>query len=376
MTAITDESPAKPSVAGSELASRIPQAVTLRRWSQPPLLPSQRFSPDVDGSFKSIRAIIRAAAPVLSECPGAIVLASGPTFAEFVAAYHLHTLFGSPYALDYRDEWTECPFDFVGRGLTDRLWERRCLTHATAVVFTTLSMQRHYLATFPRLQATKTVTIRNGWEDIAGSEAPPEAQHAGTDRARMTLGFFGTLGEHFGFDEFACTLAKALAMDPTLSAAVDVELFGSISSENLDAIQAHDLSPNVHFLGQLPHPLARARMTQCTALLLLNGPRVHRYIPGKTYDYIASRRPVLLYGAGGELEAILRQQPGVIITQRGDASGLAAALQNIISGAPLANLEHARQESQEYAYSLHRSHRNQEWLTLFEALLNDRSRTC
>ena len=35
-----------------------------------------------------------------------------------------------PFALDYRDEWSESPFDFVHKGNADRFWESRTLTNA------------------------------------------------------------------------------------------------------------------------------------------------------------------------------------------------------------------------------------------------------
>ena len=68
-----------------------------------------------------------------------IVVASSPTFSGFVAGYFISRRLKCPLVLDYRDEWSENPFQFVRKTAFGRAWEKRCLRHATKVIFTTES---------------------------------------------------------------------------------------------------------------------------------------------------------------------------------------------------------------------------------------------
>lgn len=68
-----------------------------------------------------------------------IVVASSPTFSGFVAGYFISPRLKCPLVLDYRDEWSENPVQFVRKTAFGRAWEKRCLRHATKVIFTTES---------------------------------------------------------------------------------------------------------------------------------------------------------------------------------------------------------------------------------------------
>lgn len=364
VTAVTDEAPANPPAAGIELESRIPSRVSMLRWPRPTSRPLARFSPGVDGGFTAIAAIVQNVSPLLAAHPGSILLASGPTFSEFVAANRLHRMYGTPYVLDYRDEWTECPFDFVERGLLDRFWEERCLAHASHVVFATESLRKHYLSAFPVLKRERTSTIRNGW-DVTLPVAI-QADSVVGNSSPATLGYFGTVASHSEFGEFATTLAAALRLDPQLRQRIRVDLYGRVSERDLDSTRQHGLEDTVHVHGLLAQPVALERMAASSALLLLNSEALHRAIPGKTFDYIGSRRPLLLYGEGGEQEALLRPLSGVAIVPRGNARELAAALRSIVSGEVESEIQ---RDGSDYVNSLQRSHRNDEWIALLESQL-------
>ena len=67
-------------------------------------------------------------------------------------------------------------------------------------------------------------------------------------------------------------------------------------------------------------------MRKARALLIINEPDLSRYIPGKLFDYIASRTPVLVYGDGGEVARIVRELGAGFVVQTDDVTALAQAL--------------------------------------------------
>lgn len=253
---------------------------------------------------------------------------------------------------------------FVERGPGDRFWERRVLSGASAVVFATEGMRRHYAETFPGLaKSGSLVTIRNGWEATDGFEPSLPAL---PDPARpLNLAFIGWLGEHWDFPEFASTLSTAMARTAIRTDQIRLALYGIVSAENRTAIEGFEHPGVFRLEGLVPHHRAQAAMMEANALLLLNSPRLTRVLPGKIYEYIAARRPILLYGTGGEMESLLRQIPGVLVVPRGRPEELAAAIQQLRSGAPAAAIASV---SGDYTLTHHRRNRDREWVALLDTL--------
>ncbi len=370
VSVVTNEPHGSLSDAGFELAAKMPEQAKLYRWRAGDEDRNHfwNISPGVSGGFSSIRRIVDEASLLLTASPEAVIVASGPTYAEFIAAYVLARKFGVPYVLDYRDEWTGSDFGFVERGHTDRFWERRCCADAARIVFATDGIRRHHHhATFPNLRTTLSTTIRNGWDTLPAVDSTLADTTETSSVRDLVVGYFGFILPEMEFGEFARTLSIALTRDPVLAARFSLNIYGRMIPHDIAVARAlMSDDEQFHFGGLVPQSIAVAKMAQCSALLLLNSPATHLAIPGKTYDYIASRRPVLLYGEGGETDEILRPLGGVVRVPRGDPAALAVALHEILAG-------HAERQAVQsgpaYANSLRRSERNAEWLEVLESLL-------
>ncbi|HEY2895853.1 MAG TPA: glycosyltransferase, partial [Gemmatimonadaceae bacterium] len=160
-----DEPEAEPeNRPGNELLSRVPSLVTIHAIPTSSREPSYRFFPRIDGGFTNALAHAAYAIDALRTDPPDVVLASGPPFFTFVAARFVARHFDVPFVLDYRDEWTECPFEFVTKNSGDLSWERRCLAEADAVLFATESFLHHQLSVFPELDRQRAHVVPNGWD--------------------------------------------------------------------------------------------------------------------------------------------------------------------------------------------------------------------
>lgn len=331
VTAFSQPPVSTPTPAGLELRNRFPPDVRLISWQWSTLDVSYRLTPILDGGFTTIGQIIATARAALGDSPPSMVLATGPSFAEFVGAMALAHHWRVPFVLDYRDEWSESPFVFVHHGHSDRFWETRVIERAALVTFTTEAQREHQLKAFPGLRRERTAVVANGWDERASEAGSVQPARRAADRA--IVGYLGSLGQHCDLPEFLATLRVALKGNPELARRIGFDFIGLKSDTEGRLLNAFETPGVLRDLPQVPLSAAQAVMRGCDALLLFNPPLLARYIPGKTYEYIAAGSRILLYGEGGELEPLLTSYPAALRVRRGDARGLAEALETIAARA-------------------------------------------
>jgi glycosyltransferase involved in cell wall biosynthesis len=312
---------------GEELLSQVPAEARLHVFPASSRQPSYKLFPRVDGGFPNALEYARRAINLLATDPPDLVIASGPPFFTFVSALFVARHFGAALVLDYRDEWSECPFDFVHRDGHDRAWEQRCLTNADVVLFTTESHLRHQLATFPELAPQKAHVVPNGWEpdDFAewGYEPPPAAP----DEARpLCLAHVGTSAAHSSPQDFLDTLQQLLTDEPELVPQIRVQFIGRRSPSADRAIRNFGFPNVLEIIEHVGKREANRRMQKSDALLLIASKDLERYLPGKLFDYLAARRPVLVFGSAGESSALVDGLGAGAFCESGSPAALRDAL--------------------------------------------------
>lgn len=313
---------------GEYLRNQLPESVNVQRVSPLKLSLSYRFFPQLDGGFDNVIATLETALACKALAPS-IVLASGPPFHNFVAAWHLSRYFKAPLVLDYRDEWTQCPFDFVRSGHYDGTWEQRCLEEARSVIVTTNSFADQAAKAFPSVGSNKFTLIPNGFDPADIPTFHPTPPLRMDNKPIIEISFLGYLGDHTPPDSFIATLQKAVELRPDLERRVRIRFIGNIAPAIRERLLAYSYRGLILLTDQVPKPDALRIMQETDALLILNPLPLHRYIPGKLFDYVASGSPILVYGEGGEAANIVRELDAGQIVPEGDPHALTAALDRL-----------------------------------------------
>ena len=319
--------PDKESEHGDELLARVPPSARLHTVPPPTRQPSYNFFPRVDGGFTKALAHAVFAIEALRHDPPDVVLASGPPFFTFVAARFVARYFGVPFVLDYRDEWTECPFDFVTKDGDDVKWERRCLTEADAVLFATESFLKHQLRVFPQLDPRRAHVVPNGWEPddfaIASRDAATAPQERGST---VCIAHVGALSGHTPPFEFLESVRRLLADHPEWISRLRVSFIGRRSLTADAAIREFPYPGIIDVVDQVGKREAIRRMHDADVLLVLAAPGLERYLPSKLFEYLASRRPVLIFGSAGESSALVDKLGTGMLCPPGSGETLGDAL--------------------------------------------------
>jgi len=221
------------------------------------------------------------------------IMSSGPPHSVHLIAQGVKQATGLPWLADFRDPWTNIDFyhQLMLTNWADRRHHRlegEVLRQADRVV----TVSWVWAKEMDHLGATDTRVITNGYDhaDFA-EEAPPLEEkfvcsHIGyLNRDRN----HGLLWEAFG------ELSREL---PGFREQLRLRFVGKTDFIAFQQLEAQGLMDCVERIPYVPHRevLRYTRSSQLLLLLVNHVPNVMGHIPGKTYEYIGSDRPILAIG--------------------------------------------------------------------------------
>lgn len=287
-----------------------------------------------------------AARVALEAGPFDLVYASMSPFETAWAAQSVARARGIPWVADLRDPWALDEWTVYPTALHRRrdLWRMRvALRTSAAVIANTPEAGKEIRARVPELERRVSV-VPNGWDadDFASvvrsrsdeafrivyvgySHVEAGTRHRRAQLLRRVLG-----GATNGLDVLARShvfLVEAIerlrATEPSLAARIELHLAGASPAEpdGRVAVSRH---------GYLEH--AKALELVCSADLLFLpmhdlpvGTRT-RTVPGKTYEYLASGRPILAALPDGDAHDMLAELPHVRVCRPRDVDCIARSI--------------------------------------------------
>ena len=223
-----------------------------------------------------------------------LVLTSGPPHSAHFVGWILSKFMGIKWVSDFRDSWLQgnlLPTPTALHRFVQRVMEKRILSDADAVTCTSQNLAEMSARIGHRAENT-THFLPNGYdaEDFA---EPVLASDTCFDIAYVgALSSFAdprTLLE--GFRLFVET--AQLSPEETRLHFIGVEVTGNLPTW----VHENSLNEYVDAGGYMPHRDAIHVMRQMDLLVYLVSPgSFHALIPGKTFEYIASGKPVLAIG--------------------------------------------------------------------------------
>ncbi len=234
--------------------------------------------------------------------------------------------------IDYRDllsgnAWTQRGAERLRQRILRR--ERNALACADALTVNTQEALAQFQAAVGAIPCPVQV-VRNAADHALADEI--DAQRPRPDLGPgIHLGFFGTI---FPRRRMAPVLAALARLPATTLAQVTAHVYCDArdSKKLLDedlATAPPAVRERVRRADYVPFADALQTMRAMTALLLVNGsePADDIFVPGKLYDYLMARRPILFVGNEGDAWRIVAQSCGAgHCFTYSDPDGLAAAI--------------------------------------------------
>lgn len=268
----------------------------------------------------------------LKEHPVDVVVTTGPPQSMHLIGKGLKKATGVRWIADFRDPWTEI-FYFKHMGLwplakrRHRKLEQEVLDGCDAVISVTPLVQKDFQAK----TATPVHLITNGYDESdfppvkpvpvlcaavpSAPEAPGESPVPAPDAcagAPFTLVHTGLFASDGNPLKLWDTLRALCESDGNFRKALRIKLIGKVDPEICAAIADRGLQANLSNEGYLPHDrtVQEQRAADILLLPLRQEPEYRKVLPGKIFEYLASRRPVLGIGQEDGAAAALLQETG------------------------------------------------------------------
>jgi glycosyltransferase involved in cell wall biosynthesis len=232
-----------------------------------------------------------------------IVYSTSPPDSSHLVAMKIARRAGIPWVADFRDPWINLHLRAAPTALHRALHTRleRAVSHADLVLTTTAAHERMLLERYPWCRVER---IPNGYDEEdferESDARPPRAPFTVTHCGMLTLGRSAR--------PFLEGLVELRRRSPAIAADIRVVFIGARESSNEEWTRRLSLEGAIHFEDNLPHRECIARERQSHALLLIkhDDDRYRGLVPGKLYEYIGARRPILALVPDGEACEIVR----------------------------------------------------------------------
>jgi len=220
------------------------------------------------------------------------IVSTGPPHSTHLIAFNVAKRTKTPWIADFRDPWTNIDF-YDQLRLTNwadkkhKKLEQLTLRNASKIV----TVSNSWADDFRKLSNREVTVIRNGFD-----HADFENNTAVLDK-KFTICHIGSMNSDRNPEALWIALDK-LASKHQFSQSLSIKLIGQVDHSIFRSIEQYNLTPYLNHIPFLSHKDALKELQSSQVLLLpINDtPNSLGVIPGKIYEYLGARRPIIGIG--------------------------------------------------------------------------------
>lgn len=258
-----------------------------------------------------------------------LIFSSSPPYTCALLGRAVARRVGRPWVMELRDPWTGFLSAPVRHGVSralDRRLERGCVEQASRLVIAWRGIERDLREKYPDLRTEGIRLVENGFDpdDLAGAE-PVRFD-------RFTLVYTGSMYGVRNPDTLLHAVTRLLDEGRVQPEELELVFVGRFGDEVRDMFRRPGLRGTVREVGHLPHAESVRYTLGADALLLVvdDVKGSEGIVPGKVFEYIGARRPVLAITPEGDVADLIRRTRAGIVVDRNDVAGMARALEGWI----------------------------------------------
>ena len=242
----------------------------------------------------------------LRDHPVDVIVSTGPPQSMHLIARKVSLATGIPWVADFRDPWTKI---FYFKHLRLGKWaekkhhtlEQQVLDDATAVVAVSPLVQQE----FASMTSTPVHLVTNGYDESDYVEEVAQDSN-------FNVVHTGLLTAEGNPVELWKALGEKCTKDADFASKFRLVLAGKTDKKVLEDIKAAGLDQYLTDYGYIDHDKAVPLQRSASILILpiREEPETKAILPGKLFEYLAARRPILGVGTSEGAMATVLQQTG------------------------------------------------------------------
>lgn len=274
-----------------------------------------------------IRPSVRFLTRYLKENPVDAIFSDGPPHTNTRIATLISKATGIPWLADFQDPWTQIDYYQLLKLTTwgharHRRMEQEAFVQASRITIVSPTWKQE----LAELGAENINVIPWGFDPDDYPQEP-----AAVDTA-FTFTHLGIMGYDRKPDTFFQVLSELSAEIEGFRQNLKLRLVGQVDESVRRAYEQHGLAANVELTGSVPRAKAlELTMSSPVLLLLLNQQsNAQGRIPGKLFEYLAARRPILcLQPVESDVAGILKETGAGTACLYEDAAAIKAAVRQL-----------------------------------------------
>ncbi|MFS4455716.1 glycosyltransferase family 4 protein [Maribacter sp. 2304DJ31-5] len=256
-----------------------------------------------------VRPSIRFLYDVLEQERIGTIITTGPPHSVHLIGHYLKEFKKVKWIADFRDPWTSIGYHkklkltSLAKNRHKEL-ERLVLTNADKIVVTSKITQLE----FQRITKKPITVITNGYDN-------ERSFHTKLDE-KFTLSHIGSMLTGRNPKNLWKVLAELIKEDTAFAQTLQLQFIGVVGKDVLESLTEYGLEDFVEFIGYLPHNEVVPYQQKSQILLLteIDSEETKGIIPGKLFEYMAAKRPILGIGPEGweVADMVARTKTGAI----------------------------------------------------------------
>lgn len=231
------------------------------------------------------------------------IITSGPPHSLHLIGHELKAQIGVKWIADFRDPWTTIGYHKKLKLTSSsekkhQQFEAKVLNTADQIIVTSqVTKDEFALKTKQPIEV-----ITNGYDDEMAIESVLDK--------KFTLSHIGSLLSERNPENLWKVLDEIINEDEDFANHFQLHLIGTTSEDVLQSIYKHNLKAYTSVIGYVPHQKAIAYQNQSQVLLLIeiDSEDTKCIIPGKLFEYMISKRPIIALGPeGSDVASILKE---------------------------------------------------------------------
>ncbi len=231
------------------------------------------------------------------------IITTGPPHSLHLIGWQLKKKLNTTWVADFRDPWTTIGYH---KKLKLSNWtknrhlqlEQQVLDDSDQIIVTSWGTKREF--------SSKTVTpievITNGFEPVLLPKVNLDS--------KFTISHIGSLLSERNPKVLWEVLEELIRENALFSKYFQLNLAGVVSEHIIENIELYNLKKNINLLGYISHTeaLQLQRKSQVLLLIEIDSELTKAIIPGKLFEYLQAKRPILGIGPeGADFSIILKQ---------------------------------------------------------------------